>query len=132
MRSPPVRHAFVASALAFAALTAHGQEDLVRPPRIDETPGAVRLAAPAPRRRPPLEEVIVTSESEWRLPDLGSEWRMREADEPTNGRMAVAFLPLYDPERPQADFDPLRINRELQQVGFLELFRVSFGRRAPP
>jgi hypothetical protein len=64
------------------------------------------------------------------LPDLGSEWRARQEDERATGRIEVSLLPIYDPEGLQPDFDPLRINREAQQVGFLELFRVRFGRRS--
>ena len=107
------------------------EEDLTLPPRLDDSPGSARLAAPARPRDERLEEVIVVSESEWRLPDLGSTWRANEAAEPATGRIDAAFLPLYDPERETANFDPFGINRELSRVGFVELFRVQFGGRSP-
>jgi hypothetical protein len=123
--------ALVAGLACLGAAPSIGQQqDLTLPPRLDESPGDVRLAATPENRRRALEEVVVTSESEWRLPDLGSEWRARQEDERATGRIEVSLLPIYDPEGLQPDFDPLRINREAQQVGFLELFRVRFGRRS--
>jgi hypothetical protein len=131
-RRRPVRALLAGIACLGSAVAIGQQEDLTLPPRLDESPGRVRLAAPPESRRPVLEEIIVTNESEWRLPDLGSEWRARREDERASGRIEVSLLPIYDPEGLRPDFDPLRINREVQQVGFLELFRVRFGRRATP
>jgi hypothetical protein len=76
-----------------------------------------------------LDEIIVVGGTEWRLPDLGSEWRARAAEEEGAQRIDVSFLPLYDPERDPIDYDPFRINHEIQRVGFVELFRVEFGSR---
>jgi hypothetical protein len=126
-----VRSVVAGLACLGAAPSIGQQQDLTLPPRLDESPGDVRLAPPPESRRRALEEVVVTSESEWRLPDLGSEWRARREDERTTARIEVSLLPLYDPGGRQPDFDPLRINREVQQVGFLQLFRVQFGRRRP-
>ena len=112
--------------LGFAA--ASGQEgDLTLPPRIDENPRATELAPPTAGRSQGLDEIVVVGESEWRLPDLGSEWRAKAAEEPEAQRIELSFLPLYDPERDPIDYDPFRINREIQRVGFIELFRVEFG-----
>jgi hypothetical protein len=114
--------------LALAAAAAAAQEsDLTLPPRIDAGPRSTALAAPPAGRSDSLDEVIVVAGGEWRLPDLGSEWRARAADEEAAQRIDIAFLPLYDPERDPIDYDPFRMNREIQRVGFIELFRVEFG-----
>lgn len=121
----------LSAALALAAATAAGQDnDLTLPPRIDEGPRSTALAAPSAERSDSLDEIIVVGGTEWRLPDLGSEWRARAAAEQETQRIDVSFLPLYDPERDPIDYDPFRINREIQRVGFIELFRVEFGDRA--
>ena len=135
----PRQHPFSALGvvLGFAAAAAGGQEnELTQPPRIDENPRiaanprATELAPPTPGRSLGLDEIVVVGASEWRLPDLGSDWRARAAEEQEPERIEVSFLPLYDPERDPIDYDPLNINREIQRVGFIELFRVEFG--TPP
>lgn len=118
------------SLLAGLGLAAAQEPDLTRPPRLLEEPGTARLADQPPDRAPVLEEVIVVNESEWRLPDLGSTWRAnREAERPVQ-RIETSFLPLFDPENqdPYANLFPP--SDELRRVGFIELFRVRFGRRA--
>jgi hypothetical protein len=113
-----------------AAASVAGQEsDLTLPPRIDESARSTALAAAPAGRSDSLEEIIVVAGTEWRLPDLGSEWRARAAAAKEPQRIDVSFLPLYDPERDPIDYDPFRINREIQRVGFIELFRVEFGDR---
>jgi hypothetical protein len=117
-----------AAAFFGLAATAGAQEsDLTLPPRIDAGPRGAELAEPSAGRSAELDEIIVVGESEWRLPDLGSEWRARAEEESRAQRIELSFLPLYDPERDPVDYDPLRINREIQRVGFIELFRVQFG-----
>jgi hypothetical protein len=103
--------------------------DLTLPPRLDDAPGEARLAERPLQREDALEEVLVVGESQWRLPDLGSTWRANEDARKTDGRIQASLLPLYDPGVEQPDFDPMRMNRELQRVGFIELFRVRFGNR---
>lgn len=105
-------------------------QDLTLPPRLDDAPGEARLAAQPEDRRDALEEVVVVAESEWRLPDLGSAWRARQEDVKSNERIEVKFLPLYDPEQDRPTYDPFFTSRELQQVGFVELFRLRFGDRS--
>jgi hypothetical protein len=117
-----------------------GQEDLTLPPRLDEDEGEPVRPSEMPQRarleprtdgprEEPIEEVLVVREDPWRLPDLGSEWRARQQDEVDTGRITAEFLPLYDPE----DEDPFRgfflLNREMQRVGFIEVFRIRFGDR---
>lgn len=106
------------------------QDDLTLPPSADvDRPGAARLEPPREDRTRELEEVIVVGAPEWRLPDLGSAWRQREAEAADTGRIEMRFLPLYDPENedPTVDMFPRRL--ETQRIGFIELFRLRFGRR---
>lgn len=101
---------------------------LVLPPSVGDGPGAPRLAEPEPDRAATMEEVVVIGESEWRLPDLGSEWRQRQDDlRPGTDRIEVSFLPLYDPENADPTVDLFQRNSELHRVGFIELFRLRFG-----
>ena len=106
-----------------------GQEDLSLPPRLDGAPFEARLAPAAAEREDSLEEIIVVSENEWRLPDLGSTWRLRQAAEQQLSRFETRFLPLYDAENPGPTLDLFPANREISRIGFIELFRVRFGRR---
>jgi hypothetical protein len=120
----------VSAGLCLPTLAGFAQrEDLTLPPRLEE-PGHARLAEGRDGARDGLEEIIVVRESEWRLPDLGSSWRANQEAERPPQRIQVAILPLYDPEREAVNFDPLRINLEAQRVGFIELFRIRFGRRS--
>jgi hypothetical protein len=119
---------WLSTVLGLIPVGAAAQEsDLTLPPRIDDVPRSTALSAPPAGRSDPLDEIIVVGGTEWRLPDLGSEWRARAAAEQTAQRIDVSLLPLYDPERDPIDYDPFRINREIQRVGFIELFRVEFG-----
>lgn len=108
-----------------------GEEPLTLPPRIDGTPLEARLEPPPPSRRQPMDEIVVTGGNPWRLPDLGSAWRVRQADEAAEpARIEARLFPLYDPEDPTFYApDDWAINREIRRVGFIELFRVRFGSR---
>jgi len=111
---------------------AFGQaEDLTLPPRLDGAPYSARLAEQAEGREPAIEELIVVGENEWRLPDLGSSWRLRQEDEREPARIQANFLPLYDPEDSRQRRDDLfLIHSELRRVGFIELFKIRFGNRS--
>ncbi len=97
----------------------------------DATGSAARLAAPDPERAVPIEEVIVISEIEWRLPDLGSEWRraQEEADQ-GDDRIELAFFPLYDPENADPNVDLFERNSGLHQQEMIEVIRFRFGGRS--
>lgn len=121
------------------AARAFAQEDLTLPPRILDAarPREARLAEP-PERPPepsepnaaPLQEIVVKGDDNpWRLPDLGSEWRAREAEQRPTGRIRVNMFPLWDPEAERPERDLLPLNSELRRVGFIEVFRIRFGRR---
>jgi hypothetical protein len=89
-------------------------------------PNAARLA-PLPEQRPnPPDEIVVVAQG-WRLPDLGSAWRAKQAEEA--GRAGITILPLYDPEKPQQWSNTFLLNREAARVGYIELFRGRFGRK---
>jgi hypothetical protein len=91
-------------------------------------PNAARLAPLPEQRGDEPEEIIVIGQG-WRLPDLGSEWRARQQAAANEGRFSATILPLYDPERP-----PLRSelfsSPEQRRHGYIELFRLRFGRRS--
>jgi hypothetical protein len=134
--------ALAAIALASAGAVASAQDDLTLPPRLDEAPvaapaadrpGTARLAARPEARGDTLEEVVVVGEKPWRmpdLPDLGSDWRQAHAQQEKTGRIRADFLHIYDPERPTTGADLFLANREIQRVGFIDLFRIRFGGRS--
>ena len=72
---------------------------------------------------------MTAEEEEWRLPDLGSEWRIEreEQEKAEKGRFQADFLPLYDPETAPRNPDLFQLNKEEERVGRIELFRFKFG-----
>lgn len=122
--------AVVCLAVPATAFAQDGEDELALPPRLDNVPSEARLAALPEERAGAMEEVIVTDDNPWRLPDLGSAWRVRQSDVRPEGRISGNFLPLYDPEDPSSTLAPLfPANREMQRVGFIQIFRVRFGGR---
>ena len=146
-----------ALALAFASALAAQSADAPRAPRILGPPPAVTPArppanadAPVPvvapsivQRRPPNaarlaplpeergdepEEIVVIGQG-WRLPDLGSEWRARQEEAERSGRFTATALPLYDPGEPPVHTEAFRAP-EQRRHGYIELFRLRFGRRS--
>ena len=91
-------------------------------------PNAARLAPLPEQRNDEPEEIIVIGRG-WRLPDLGSEWRARQEEAESGDRFIATALPLYDPEEP-----PLRTDAfttpERRRHGYIDLFRLRFGRRS--
>ncbi len=77
-----------------------------------------------------LEEIIVVGNAEWRLPDLGSSWRVEHEARRKPGRTNWEFAPRYDPERAARHLNLSRLSKEEQRVGIIELFRFSFDRRS--
>jgi hypothetical protein len=90
-------------------------------------PNAARLAPPVQRDDKP-EEIIVIGQG-WRLPDLGSEWRARQQEAASEGRFSATALPLYDPAEPPLHSDTFK-SHEQRRHGYIELFRLRFGRRS--
>lgn len=123
--------AFACLLAAAAAFAQDDEDELALPPRIDTAPSQARLADPPEDRVDTIEEVIVTTDDNpWRLPDLGSTWRAQQSQAEELGRIRANFMPLYDPDDPASSLEPLfPANREMQRVGFIQLFRVRFGGR---
>ena len=44
------------------------------------------------------------------------------------GRIDWQFLPRYNPEQADRYFDLIQLDEEIRRAGFIELFRISFGR----
>jgi hypothetical protein len=93
-------------------------------------PNAARLAPLPEERLTPsgVEEIIVLG-GNWRLPDLGSRWRARQEAAEEAGVRHVTLLPLYDPERPTTFNNTFLLNREVERIGYIDLFRLRFGKR---
>jgi hypothetical protein len=100
--------------------------------RAARPPNAARLAALPDDRDDKPDEVVVVGTG-WRLPDLGSDWRERQAEE-NPAAVGTTILPLYDPEKAPTYNDTYLLNREVQRIGYIELFRFRFGdrRRSAP
>jgi hypothetical protein len=91
-------------------------------------PNAARLAPLPGERGDEPEEIIVIGQG-WRLPDLGSEWRARQKEAEREARISATFLPLYDPAKPPLHSDAFAAP-EQRRHGYIELFRLRFGRRS--
>jgi len=91
-------------------------------------PNAARLAPLPEQRSDEPEEIIVIGQG-WRLPDLGSEWRARQKEAANIGRFSATVLPLYDPAEPPLHSD-FFTSAEQRRHGYIELFRLRFGRRS--
>lgn len=91
-------------------------------------PNAARLAPLPEERNDEPEEIIVIGQG-WRLPDLGSEWRARQKEAENAGRFTATVLPLYDPAEPPLHSD-FFTSGEQRRHGYIELFRLRFGRRS--
>ena len=76
-----------------------------------------------------VEGIIVVGKDNWQLPDLGSSWRAGQEAREKRGRTDLEFLPRYDPEQADRHPDLSQLSNEEQRVGFIQLFRFSFGRR---
>ncbi len=148
-------------AAALPGTLAAQNDSVPLPPRIERraeaapaTPGAPAPATATPGRTPPPilgsprppnaatlaplpedradkpDEIIVIGQG-WRLPDLGSDWRKKQEEAEDSGNSHVTFMPLYDPNRPPQRSEPLLAPAEWQRHGYIELFRMRFGKRAP-
>jgi hypothetical protein len=93
-------------------------------------PNAATLA-PLPEDRTDKPDEIIVIGQGWRLPDLGSDWRKKQEEAEDSGRFHVTYMPLYDPSRPPQRSEPLLAPAEWQRHGYIELFRMRFGKRAP-
>lgn len=94
----------------------------------ERPPNAARLAPLPEERKDETEEIVVIGQG-WRLPDLGSEWRARQKESEDEGRFSATALPLYDPAQPPLHSDAFTAGGEERRHGYIELFRLRFGRR---
>ncbi len=74
-----------------------------------------------------IEEIVVIGRKKSQHPNLGNS----SGTDPVvqmPGRIDWQFLPRYDPEQADRYFDLIQLDEEIRRAGFIELFRVSFGR----
>ncbi len=74
-----------------------------------------------------IEEIVVIGRKKSQHPNLGNS----SGTDPVvqmPGRIDWQFLPRYDPEQADRYFDLIPLDEEIRRGGFIELFRVSFGR----
>ena len=74
-----------------------------------------------------IEEIVVIGKVKRQLPNLGSSLYADPVVQKPS-RIDWVFLPVYDPEQAYLDFDLFQYNEEIRRAGFIELFRVRFGR----
>jgi hypothetical protein len=98
-------------------------------PRVTRPPNAARLAPLPTERGDAPDEIVVIGEG-WRLPDLGSEWRARQREQALRARFNATALPLYDPNDPPYRSERSLSSPEERRHGYIELFRLRFGRRS--
>jgi hypothetical protein len=92
-------------------------------------PPNAAVLAPLPEERDGAPEEIIVIGQGWRLPDLGSEWRARQKEATNEGRFSATALPLYDPAEPPLHSEAF-MSLEQRRHGYIELFRLRFGRRS--
>ncbi len=74
-----------------------------------------------------IEEIVVIARKKSQHPSPGNS----SGSDPVvqmPGRIDWQFLPRYDPEQADRYFDLIQLNEETRRAGFIELFRISFGR----
>ena len=74
-----------------------------------------------------IEEIVVIGRKKSRYRNLGK----RSSIDPVVQMPAWIdwqFLPRYDPERADRYYDLIQMDEEIRRAGFIELFRLSFGR----
>jgi hypothetical protein len=154
------RIALIACALVAIGPAAAQRDDVPLPPRLDRDPapaaaapqqptasplppeiaGALATAnrppnsatlAPLPEERTDAPDEIIVIGRGWRLPDLGSAWRAKQQEKDGIGRFSATFLPFYDPDDPPPRLESPLLAPEARRVGYIELFRLRFGRRSP-
>ena len=74
-----------------------------------------------------IEEIVVIGREKWQFPHLGSSLGIDPVVQKPS-RIDWEFLPVYDPDQAYPFFDQLQLSEEIRRAGFIELFRVRFGR----
>jgi hypothetical protein len=119
----------LAGLLAGSAAAQDDADDLALPPEISSEPGEVRFEPPPEEREDALEVVVTAGQSDWRLPDLGSDMRSEQESRDPNERIDVTFLYLYDPERQDPTEELFPDDSNPRSVGFLQVFELRFGKQ---
>lgn len=104
-------------------------EELLTPPVIESRPGETHLEPPPEDRDDILEAVVTGAQDSWRLPDFGTSFLDEEQPREPDERIELGFVPLYDPEKPQTDDTAFRQFQGLEDVGFIRLIELRFGKR---
>jgi len=74
-----------------------------------------------------IEEIVVIGRKRSQHPNLGNSSSIDPVVQ-MPGRIDWQFLPRYDPEQADRYFDLIQLDEEIRRAGFIELFRISFGR----
>ena len=74
-----------------------------------------------------IEEIVVIGREKWPFPHLGSSLGIDPVVQKPS-RIDWKFLPVYDPDQAYPFFDQFQLSEEIRRAGFIELFRVRFGR----
>ena len=74
-----------------------------------------------------IEEIVVIGRKKSQHSNLGSNSSTNPLVQ-MPGRIDWRFLPPYDPEQADRYYDLIQLDEEIRRAGFIELFRVSFGR----
>ncbi len=74
-----------------------------------------------------IEEIVVIGREKWQFPHLGSSLGTDPVVQKPS-RIDWEFLPVYDPDQAYPFFDQFQLSEEIRRAGFIELFRVRFGR----
>ena len=74
-----------------------------------------------------IEEIVVIGRKKSQHPNPGNSSGIDPVMQMPGG-IDWQLLPRYDPEQTDRYFDLIQLNEEIRRAGFIELFRVSFGR----
>ena len=75
-----------------------------------------------------IDEIVVIARKKSQHPSPGNSSGIDPVVQ-MPGRIDWQFLPRYDPEQADRYFDLIQLDEETRRAGFIELFRISFGRR---
>ncbi len=74
-----------------------------------------------------IEEIVVIARKKSQHPNLGKRSGTNLVLQMPDG-IDWQFLPRYDPEQTDRYFDLIQLDEQIRRAGFIELFRLSFGR----
>ena len=74
-----------------------------------------------------IEEIVVIGRKKSQHPNPGNSSGIDPVMQMPGG-IDWQLLPRYDPEQADRYFDLIQLDEEIRRAGFIELFRVSFGR----